>query len=130
VSYISPPAHHHPSQSFAHPPPPPTTNTLTVEGKAFVRPTHPIDHSFAHSFIKVALPCCARVKYPKSPVPSCVIVSERVAINTSFAELFFIIIAVPSGYATSQEYAIMKFLSFASEAGCRIHLPLSVRMVV
>ena len=53
-----------------------------------------------------------------------------IAIVTLLAELFLNIITVPTGYATFAFESIVNVRLFASEAGWRIHFPLSVRIVV
>ena len=78
----------------------------------------------------VAFPYCARVRLQVVPVQSNVRVSEVIAIVRLLAELFLKTITVPTGYATFAFESMVNVRALASEAGCRIHFPLSVRIVV
>lgn len=99
-------------------------------GVGSVRPTPPIDQVVDVSFIAVALPYCARVRLQVVPAPSRYSVSSVIAIVTLFADLFMKIITVQTGNATFAFESMVNVRALASEAGCRIHFPLSVRIVV
>jgi len=80
-------------------------------------------------FKAVAEPYCAKVLLPVAPVEK-YIVSEVIAIVTSFAVMFTKLIAVPIGYATEAFAGIVNVLAFASVDGWKMYLPESARTVV
>jgi len=101
-----------------------------LENTGHVRPFPEITQVVLATFTALATPYSAKVRVPVAPSPAKYIVSVVIAISRSFADKLIKVTTVPTAYATLEFAGIVKSLSFASEAGCKMVLPESANTKV